>query len=194
MSLRFAILTALVERDSTGLELTRRFDRSIGYFWPATHQQIYRELDRMRAGDLIREVPTDGKPGRGQPRRFTITADGRRLLRGWISEIEDPDVVRSGVSVRLRAAAALDDPDAARPALEHQRAYRTAMLEQYRAIEQRDFVEVRGDARSTLQHLVLRLGILLEETWLTWLDEALDTIDRLDPTPDSSADRIGTVP
>ena len=178
MSLRFAILTALVERDSTGLELARRFDRSIGYFWPATHQQIYRELDRMRAGDLVREVPVEGRPGRGQPRRFTITADGRRLLRGWISEIEDPDVVRSALSVRLRAAAALDDPDAARPALEHERAYRAALLDKYRAIEKRDFGDGRDDARSTLQHSLLRLGILLEETWLSWLDETLDTIDR----------------
>ncbi|MFX1758767.1 PadR family transcriptional regulator [Rhodococcus sp. Q1] len=194
MSLRFAILTALVERDSTGLELARRFDRSIGYFWPATHQQIYRELDRMRTADLIREVPADGKPGRGQPRRFTITPDGRRLLRGWIAEIEDPDVVRSGISVRLRAAAALADPGSARPALEHHRAYRTAMLEQYRAIEQRDFAELRGDARRTLQHRVLRLGIVLEETWLAWLDETLDTIHRLDTAPDTSDDRSGTLP
>ncbi|MFZ4189794.1 PadR family transcriptional regulator, partial [Streptomyces pseudogriseolus] len=50
MSLPHAILTALLEKPSSGLELTRRFDRSIGYFWSATHQQIYRELGRLEGG------------------------------------------------------------------------------------------------------------------------------------------------
>ena len=59
MSLRFAILTSLTEREGSGIELARRFDRSIGYFWPATHQQIYRELDRLASAGLIREL----KPG-----------------------------------------------------------------------------------------------------------------------------------
>ena len=49
MSLPHAILTALLEKPSSGLELTRRFDRSIGYFWSATHQQIYRELGKLEA-------------------------------------------------------------------------------------------------------------------------------------------------
>src|SRR5699024_1465053 len=47
VSLKFAILTSLTEREGSGIELARRFDKSIGYFWPATHQQIYRELDRL---------------------------------------------------------------------------------------------------------------------------------------------------
>jgi hypothetical protein len=43
MSLPHALLTALVEHPCSGSELAERFDRSIGYFWNATHQQIYRE-------------------------------------------------------------------------------------------------------------------------------------------------------
>ncbi|MGA7054394.1 MAG: PadR family transcriptional regulator, partial [Mycobacterium sp.] len=42
MALPHAILVSLCERDGSGYELARRFDRSIGYFWAATHQQIYR--------------------------------------------------------------------------------------------------------------------------------------------------------
>ena len=59
MSLPHAILTALLEKPSSGLELTRRFDRSIGYFWSATHQQIYRELGRLEAEGHIRALPTE---------------------------------------------------------------------------------------------------------------------------------------
>ena len=41
MALEHAILVSLSERPASGLDLTRRFDRSIGFFWSATHQQIY---------------------------------------------------------------------------------------------------------------------------------------------------------
>ena len=54
MSLAHAILTALLERPSSGLELARRFDKSIGHFWQATHQQIYRELGRLERDGEIR--------------------------------------------------------------------------------------------------------------------------------------------
>ena len=47
MSLAHVLLTSLLEKPSTGFDLARRFDRSMGFFWNATHQQIYRELNGM---------------------------------------------------------------------------------------------------------------------------------------------------
>ena len=44
MALEHAILVSLLEKPGSGYELARRFERSIGYFWTATHQQIYRTL------------------------------------------------------------------------------------------------------------------------------------------------------
>ncbi|MGW1275254.1 PadR family transcriptional regulator, partial [Streptomyces sp. NPDC002491] len=72
MSLPHAILTALLERPaSSGLDLTRRFDRSIGYFWSATHQQIYRELGRLEAEGHIRALPAE-QPVRGQKKAYEV--------------------------------------------------------------------------------------------------------------------------
>lgn len=51
MSLAHVLLTSLLEKPSTGFELARRFDRSMGFFWNATHQQIYRELNGMLKKD-----------------------------------------------------------------------------------------------------------------------------------------------
>jgi hypothetical protein len=57
MSLDHALLVSLLEKPSSGYELARRFDRSIGYFWHATHQQIYKVLARMEeAGWISGEV------------------------------------------------------------------------------------------------------------------------------------------
>ena len=46
MALEHALLVSLTERAGSGYELARRFDKSIGFFWNATHQQIYREIGR----------------------------------------------------------------------------------------------------------------------------------------------------
>src|SRR5258707_7166523 len=67
MSLPHALLTALVEHPCSGSELAERFDRSIGYFWNATHQQIYRELARLEEAQWIEALPAES--GRGRKRR-----------------------------------------------------------------------------------------------------------------------------
>jgi len=70
MSLPHALLTALTEHPGSGSDLASRFDRSIGYFWQATHQQIYRELARLEAAGWIEALPVEG--GRGRKRRYRV--------------------------------------------------------------------------------------------------------------------------
>jgi DNA-binding PadR family transcriptional regulator len=111
MSLQHAILTALLERPSSGLELTRRFDRSIGFFWSATHQQIYRELGRLEQAGLIEPLPQQ-QPARGQRKEYQVLDAGRAELVGWIAEDQDPKPNRDALLLRLRAAAAVGGPSA----------------------------------------------------------------------------------
>lgn len=180
MSLKFAILTSLSEREGSGIELARRFDKSIGYFWPATHQQIYRELDRLASAELIRELPQEGPPKRGQPKRFAVTGAGSELLEGWIGEDDEPEPMRSTLAVRTRAAAVTGRTDELRRALEHHRLRRQEILQSYLDIEQRDFAAVDpADPRGVLQHRVLTLGIEGERSWLAWCDETLEALDGL---------------
>ena len=54
MALGDAILACLTERPMTGYELAKTFDSSIGFFWKTDHQQIYRELSRLRE-DIIKD-------------------------------------------------------------------------------------------------------------------------------------------
>ena len=86
MSLPHALLTALIERPSSGSDLAARFDRSIGYFWNATHQQIYRELARLETAGLIESLPEQS--GRGRKRAYRILEPGRAELERWVSEGE----------------------------------------------------------------------------------------------------------
>ncbi|MYU48190.1 PadR family transcriptional regulator, partial [Streptomyces sp. SID7803] len=93
MSLPHAILTALLEKPSSGLELTRRFDRSIGYFWSATHQQIYRELGgKLEQAGQIRALEP-AQPSRGQKKEYEVLPAGREALSAWVARQEDPKQV-----------------------------------------------------------------------------------------------------
>ena len=47
MALSHAIMTALLEEDLTGYDLAKKFDTSLGFFWQASHQQIYQDLKKL---------------------------------------------------------------------------------------------------------------------------------------------------
>lgn len=47
MSLPHVILTVLSHHDATGYDITKEFSSAIGYFWKASHQQVYRELNKL---------------------------------------------------------------------------------------------------------------------------------------------------
>ncbi|WP_068399257.1 PadR family transcriptional regulator [Kribbia dieselivorans] len=177
MSLRFAILTALAERESTGIELARRFDKSIGYFWTASHQQIYRELDRLSVDGLAEATVLDGPVKRGQPRSFTITDAGLAALAGWAAEGGDGVVAaRDADLVRLRAAAALDAPDMAVATLRRQVKVHEERLAAYLAIEARDFSGGELSMAATIQRSILRSGIEAERSRIEWCRQTLATL------------------
>ncbi|MGW2601612.1 PadR family transcriptional regulator [Streptomyces klenkii] len=187
MALEHAILVSLLEKPGSGYELARRFERSIGYFWTATHQQIYRVLKRMEAdGRLdVREVPQQGRPDK---KEYSVAAPGRAALSQWLHEPIEPESVRHDLAVKIRGAA-FDDPAALiREVERHHRAH-SGRLAHYLAGELRDFTgpEAPGasgtpgppDAGQELQHVVLRGGIAYERMTLAWLDDVLATLHRL---------------
>ncbi|MFD9219652.1 PadR family transcriptional regulator [Streptomyces sp. NPDC060064] len=177
MSLPHAILTALLEKPSSGLELTRRFDKSIGYFWSATHQQIYRELGKLEQAGHIRALPS-AQPTRGQKKEYEVLPAGREELAAWVARSEDPKPVRDPLLLRLRAAGVVGS-EGLEAELERHLALHRRQLEEYSAIEERDFPpERQSSEQDRLRHVVLRGGIELETFWTKWLTDALKEFGR----------------
>jgi PadR family transcriptional regulator, regulatory protein AphA len=68
---------------STSYELKRAVGKSLGYFWPFPHSQLYREPVRLAAIGLLEEEQEHG----GRNRRiYTITNAGQEALRVWLEE------------------------------------------------------------------------------------------------------------
>ena len=67
---------------STPDELKRGIGRSVGYFWPFPHAQLYAELERLERLELLAVESEDG--GRGAPGRGR--RNGRSLLPGHAAD------------------------------------------------------------------------------------------------------------
>lgn len=170
MSLPHALLTALTEHPGSGSDLAGRFDRSIGYFWQATHQQIYRELARLEAAGWIEALPVEG--ARGRKRTYRVLPAGRDELTRWVAQDQDVLPIRDEMMVRIRAEAVVG-PTALIETLERLAAQHRDKLALYRQIEARDFPAAQTSADQRLRHLVLKAGLTYETQRLAFCEEAV---------------------
>jgi len=170
MSLPHALLTSLSERAGSGSELARRFDKSIGYFWYATHQQIYRELARLEEAGWIESLPAE--TGRGRKRAYRILPAGITELKRWIADSEDPRPQRDALMVRIRAEAAVGPAGLEKEMARHL-AMHEARLAAYRGFEERDLAAGTDTRTRKLQYLLLKGGIAQEELAIRMAQDAI---------------------
>lgn len=175
MALEHALLVSLTELSGSGYELARRFDKSIGFFWSATHQQIYRVLTRMDGAGWVvgTAVAQEGRPDK---KVYSVSAEGKAELDRWIAEPTDPAVLRDELAVKIRGAA-LGDIAALKVEVRRHRDVHFERLQLYRSIEKRDFPAPAGLVGAALhQYLVLRGGIRVEEGFAEWCEEVLEKL------------------
>lgn len=192
MALEHAIMISLAERPGTGYELGRQFATSLGHFWPATRQQIYRTLARLHDDGLVtcRDVAQDGRPDK---KIYTLSPAGRTALHTWISDPSELMKIRDDLSVKIRGAEHGDLDDLLADIGRHRDAHEER-LRLYRSYERTQYPEVAGTAPGTEgpeemegsmgvltgrrlhQHLVLRLGIRLEDSFVDWCTEVRDAL------------------
>ena len=175
MAVEHAILVSLAERAGTGYDLARRFDKSIGYFWTATHQQVYKVLARMEAAGWV-TVTVLAQDGRPDKKRYDLTEAGRAELARWIGGPAEPELTRSELAVKVRGAS-YGDVRLVAAEVERHRDLHAERLDSYLANEKRDFPDPSRLRGAKLhQYLVLRGGISYERGAIEWCDEILESL------------------
>jgi DNA-binding PadR family transcriptional regulator len=182
VALPHAILVSLCEQAGSGYELAHRFDRSIGYFWAATHQQIYRTLKTMEEDGWVSVTPV-AQQGRPDKKVYAVSDAGRAELARWIAEPlsgrgSSVAVNRTrDIAVKIRGAE-YGDIDAVRAQVAALRAERAELLDTYRGFEKRQFPDPTALTGGALhQYLVLHGGIRAEEGAIDWLDEVATAME-----------------
>ena len=174
MALGDAILACLTERPMTGYELAKTFDASIGFYWKANHQQIYRELTKLRDRGHIQgsEVVQSGKPNKLV---YALTPEGRAALRHWAARPSTPASIKDDLLVRLYALDSVDiDPlrTDLMARLEHHR----DRCARYERILSKRFPQGTAEPADLGKLLALRLGVRHERAVVEWCEEALEVL------------------
>lgn len=174
MALGEAILACLTECPMTGYELAKTFDSSIGFFWKADHQQIYRELSRLRDRGHVqgREVVQSGKPNKLV---YTLTPEGRTALRQWAARPSSPASMKDDLLVRLYALDSVDI-EPLRDDLMARMEYHRDRAARYERILNKRFPQGVASAADAGKLLLLRMGFRHESMVAEWCEEALGTL------------------
>ena len=179
MSLAHVLLTSLLEKPNSGYALAARFDKSMGFFWNASHQQIYRELKRMEEqGWISSSAALDA--GKTKKKTYDVLEAGKAELKKWTLLATDPSQIREEMAVRLRAEAILG-PLGIDSELKRHLQLQQEKLNLYLSIEQRDFKKYDTLSREQhIQYRVLLLGIETQKTWIKWATETIELFEQLD--------------
>ena len=177
-------MVALSNSESTGYDLSKRFDHSVANFWPASRQQIYRELDRLEEDGLAtaRLVRQERRPDK---RIFSLTASGHEAVDEFIRAETAPTVVRDDLLVKI---AALDESnrDDVADALRRRLEWHEEKLSSYRELQsaalggmgEEEYLAGGTGRPGFGPYLTLMRGIEFEEGTVRWAREVLAILER----------------
>lgn len=179
MSLPHALLTALLEQSSSGFDLAKRFDRSMSYYWHATHQQIYRELAKMEQQGWIESQAAPNSKSR--IKTYTVLPAGQHELLRWTQQPSEVIPLREALMIKLRAEALLDAVDL-QPEIQARLAEHQQRLKVYLQIETEYFAMPNPTRPQRLRHLILQTGMQHERNSMAWLEQMLQVLHQQQKT------------
>ncbi|MAA73636.1 MAG: PadR family transcriptional regulator [Salinisphaeraceae bacterium] len=171
MALSHAILVSLLDRPQSGYDLAKRFDQTVGYFWNASHQQIYRELHKLSEAGLVRpaELTQADRPNRIV---YSLTEGGEAHLHDWVDEPTTAPNVKEELLVKLFALGTAD-PAALAQEVGRRLAFHQDRLARYEAVMAEYYPDPDSlPPRKQGHYLGLRMGVLLERSLIDWCREA----------------------
>ncbi|MCG8924966.1 PadR family transcriptional regulator [Lentzea sp. CC55] len=181
MSLRNAVMAALLDGESSGYDLAKAFDASVANFWMCTPQQLYRELDRMEADGLIaaRVVEQERRPNK---RLFSLTGEGAEELTRFTAAQHKPTAIRDELLVAVMAADR-GDVEAVKASITRRRRWAEAKVERYERLRAkllggRTEEEFLATAERVGPYLTLLRGLSFERDTVRWCARSLTVLER----------------
>lgn len=175
MAIAHAILVSLVDSPASGYDLAKQFEASVGFFWKATHQQIYRELTKLEEqGWITAEVIS--QENRPDKKVFSVTKSGKQHLVEWMTQPSEPAPIKDDLLVKIFAGYLVPKKTIVAEIEQHQELHKEK-LRVYQDIEQQYFQNPQAlTQQDKFRYLTLRKGIRYETDWIAWCDEAIDLL------------------
>lgn len=177
-TLGYALLGLLAREPLTGYQLTGLMRAPMGYFWTASHSQVYPELARLQERALVAGEVVPG-PGPRDNKRYRITETGRHALRDWVVTPAPEPTARDEFLLRVYSLW-LADPDAAAAMIEGRIEAHLATRADYRRSEKAILARHGGEPASDHPDFgawaTLRRGLSYERHALAWCRWLLDRL------------------
>ena len=180
--LKYALLGLLQYSPSTGYDLKQFMDTSTANFWHAKLSQIYITLKALEKEGLVTSDVQE-QTSRPDRRVYTLTEQGTQDLDNWLSDtnvelpqLKDPFLLKLFFCARV-------DKETLLTQLKLQRDLHQKLLNEYRTDTKATIQNVRENVPQLKKDalfwgLTLRSGELIEEATISWLDEAIETINK----------------
>jgi PadR family transcriptional regulator AphA len=172
MSLKHAILVLLETQPGSGYDLVKHFKGSLGYFWNATHQQVYLQLKKLLDEGLI-SYELNEQSEKPDKKVYDITNIGRSALSEWVAEPVKPNKINDALLVKLYGGHLTNTANLIKEIQRHKVIHENTLkqLQQIEAL----YLSLPKDKRHKyeLPWLTLRRGLKGETAWLEWADEVL---------------------
>lgn len=173
MALRQVLLVYLESGTAAGYDIVKGFQRTYGYVWNASFQQIYRDLAKLHADGLI-DCETVSNGARPARKVYRINEKGRTEMRIWLATPAKLPHVNDDLLVKLTSVHLLDRKVFLAEWRQHRQSYLNALedLNRHRAFFEALPKPLLLQAYGV--YLSLKRGICIVESWLEWSIEVED--------------------
>ncbi len=174
MNLETVILGFLNKESMTGYDLSKFIDSSVGFFWHATHPQIYGTLKKMVVDGYVtfdHEIQESG-PAR---KVYTITGEGKEFLLEQLPTIE-PHLVKFPLLVTMFLGSELGVEFWSKTLVDHIEEQEEMLQVYYSILKEIPKVTSNQDLGGFLRKRTLDFGIDYQKFFIKWLKETLKGI------------------
>jgi PadR family transcriptional regulator AphA len=154
----------------SGYDLLKRFKQRLGFFWQASHQQIYQQLKVMHQGGLI-DCTLEKQRGKPDRKIYAMTQAGHKELLVWLNSACKPQKINDSLLVKLYGGHLLDNSVLLDEIRQHKDQHDKALLIMLEIEQQYQQLDNHERKDLDLPYLTLRRGILGEQAWLDWARE-----------------------
>lgn len=162
----------------TGYELAKRFDNSVGFFWRANHQQIYRELRQLADKNWVlgQTITQEGRPNKTV---FSISELGKNELYTWSGYQAELLSFKEEFLLKFYALDRVDISALKLQVMQRTQRHRER-LNLYEKILERHYQNESALSQVGKGKLMgLKAGLMTERGWLGWCEEALEMLKTL---------------
>ncbi|AFY72983.1 putative transcriptional regulator [Synechococcus sp. PCC 7502] len=175
MSLGHIILSVLSLCPQSGYDLAKKFDGTVGCYWKASQQQVYKELAKLeeRGAVSYEAIPQEGRLDK---KVYCLTQQGTEELIKWVMEPSEPTVIRESLAGKLKAAhlvpkaVMIKDIERRRQIHQTNLEHLKAELAAYEQMYDQGLLPPKGKIYCQIG---IGRGIRYEKDWVAWCDESL---------------------